>query len=597
MNKSGFLFLVIMLVVIAVLSVYRHAGECEFIGFDDDLYVSENHYVQQGLSVESLKWAFTATHASTWQPLVWLSYMVESQILGHEITPGLFHWTNLLLHAGNTVLLFYLLYLMTGLFWPSFFVCTLFGLHPVHVESVVWVAERKDVLSTLFWLLTLIFYVRYTRAVSVSKYIAFTLFFTLGLMAKPMLVTIPIIMLILDYWPLDRSDLGVKRLLAEKIPLLLPVAISCVITVIVQKAGGSVASLDDVPALVRFANVPVFYSEYIFKLFWPNPLAVLYLHPGMPSLYECMLAILFLTAISISVVKCIKSYPFLVAGWLWFIVTMFPVIGLISFGLHGIADRFLYIPAIGIYIMIAWSGMHMALSIKNKTYQYLLFFLPVIVIVALAYMTSRQIRLWQSNVTLFSHAISVTPDNWAMHNCLGAALDRQGDTDEALECFEQAVSINTKRPRLFYNLGCALQKKGRIDEAIDAYRSALDMSSTYMKARYNIGVALEQQERFDEALKEYQSVQEADPANLMTYNNMGTVYVKQGRIDKAQKCYLDALDIDPNYLKARYNLGAILFQKGQLKEAAFQFTDILRKQPDHQAARQSLSLVLDKMKQ
>jgi Flp pilus assembly protein TadD len=594
MNKRLLHLLVCLFLAIAVFSVYSYVGNCDFIGFDDDLYVSENQYVRQGLTFESIKWAFTASHASTWQPIVWLSYMIESHIQGHQISPGLFHWTNLILHVLNAGLLLYLLYLMTGSFWPSVFVSAVLALQPVHVESVVWVAERKDVLSTLFCMLSLIFYVRDTHAPSRSRYILFTAVFVLGLMAKPMLITIPLIMLLLDYWPLERGDRGLPDLLLEKAPLLLPAFISGIITVMVQKSGGSVVSLEDVSLLTRILNVPVFYSMYILKLFWPANLAVLYLHPGAPQLHEILLGLLFMVSVTVLAVRYAKSHPFFLVGWLWYLVTMLPVIGLISFGLHGIADRFLYIPAIGIYVMVAWGVARVVGTKKNAALFSFVCGLSIAVIALLGWMTNRQVKLWESNVTLFTHTINVTEDNWAMRNCLGAARDRAGDLDGALSEFRAAAEINPRRPRIFYNIGCTLQKKGSIDDAIEAYKHALQISDDFLKARYNLGVAYEHQGRFNEALKEYATVLESEPEHLMAYNNMGTVYTKQGRLDLALKCYHDVLAIEPDYIKARYNLGAILFQLGRYKEAASQFSEILQKQPDNGAVRKHLILSMNK---
>ncbi len=594
MNKRLLYLLVCLFLAISMFSVYSYVGRCEFIGFDDDLYVSENQYVRQGLTLESINWAFTASHASTWQPIVWLSYMIESHIQGHQITPALFHWTNLVLHVVNAGLLLYLLYLATGSFWPSVFVSAVFAMHPVHVESVVWVAERKDVLSTLFWMLSLIFYVRYTNVPSRGRYILFTSMFVLGLMAKPMLVTIPLVMLLLDYWPLKRGELGLTSLLLEKAPLLVPAFISAVITVAVQKTGGSVVSLDELSILSRILNVPVFYSMYILKLFWPADLAVLYLHPGMPPLYAILFGVLFLAFVTALAVRYMKSCPFLLIGWLWYLVTMLPVIGVISFGLHGIADRFLYIPAIGIYMMVAWGVAEFVAFKKSGTLFSFVCGLSIALIAGLGYMTNCQVRLWKDNITLFTHAINVTKDNWAMRNCLGAARERKGDLKGALTEFRTAAEINPRRPRIFYNIGCTLQKQGAINDAVEAYIHALKLSDSFFKARYNLGVAYEHQRRFDEALEEYTKVLEAEPEHLMAYNNMGTVYTKQGRLDLALNCYQDVLAIEPDYIKAEYNLGAILFQLGRYKEAAVQFSEILQKQPDNTAARQNLVLCLNK---
>jgi Flp pilus assembly protein TadD len=340
--------------------------------------------------------------------------------------------------------------------------------------------------------------------------------------------------------------------------------------------------------------VPVFYSMYILKLFWPANLAVLYLHPGLPQLHEILLGILFMAFVTALAVRYVKSCPFLLVGWLWYLVTMLPVIGLISFGLHGIADRFLYIPAVGVYVMVAWGVAKFVASKKSAALSSFVCGLSIALIAGLGYMTNRQVRLWENNITLFTHTITVTSDNWAMRNCLGAARDRAGDLEGALTEFRTAAEINPHRPRIFYNIGCTLQKQGAIDDAVESYKHALQISDSFLKARYNLGVAYEHQRLFDEALEEYTKVLAAEPEHLMAYNNMGTVYTKQGRLDLALKCYQDVLAIEPHYIKAQYNLGAILFQLGRYKEAATQFAEILQKQPDNTAARQNLVLCLNK---
>lgn len=580
--------------VLCILFVYRDVGKCEFIGFDDDLYVSENVYVQQGLTLSGVKWAFTAQHASTWQPLVWLSYMAESQMLHHDLRPALFHWTNLLLHIANSILLFLLLSKATSCFWESFFVASLFALHPLHVESVVWVAERKDVLSTFFWMLTLWFYTKYTRRPGVVVYALFVVALAMGLMAKPMLVTIPFVMILMDYWPLRRMQKGIGFIVTEKIPLLLPVLASCVITFMVQKKGGSLVSFDQVPFIVRLADAPVFYVNYIVKMFRPWPLAVLYPHPGMYPLWRIAGSVALLCFVSIVVLQRRRKEPYLLTGWLWYLGTMVPVIGLIQIGLHGMADRFAYIPLVGLYIMIAWPVGNIVRQ-RNVSPKYVIVAV-IMVLSALAAITHVQVRYWKDNITLFSHAVNVTKNNWAMHNCLGAAMERAGDMDAALGEFAIAAQINPTRPRIFYNMGCVLQRTGKVDASVVAYQKALDIDDKYLKARFNSGCALEQLGRYAEAIAQYEEVLKLDAGHIMAYNNLGNVCSKQGLLEDAAKHYESALLIDPGYVNARYNLGVVLFRMQRLGEAVEQFKEVVRRQPGHASALENIGIILQRMK-
>ncbi len=375
--------LICLFLVLATLTVYWQVGNYEFVNFDDDKYIIENFHVQKGLTRDSVIWAFTATHVSNWHPLTWLSHMLDFQLYG--LNPSGHHLTNVFFHLVNTLLLFLVLKLMTGALWRSGLVAALFAVHPLHVESVVWVAERKDVLSTLFWMLTLWAYLGYTKRPGVKRYLVILLAFALGLMAKPMLVTLPFVLLLLDYWPLKRIELGQSaiglpaasqpstiankpgaqafRLLLEKTPMFVLAAVSSVVTFIVQKSGGAVGALETYPFKIRMANALLSYVIYLKKMIWPQNLAVFYPHPGQSlPMWQAAGAGLLLVVVSIAVIRAGRRYPYLPVGWLWYVGTLVPVIGLVQVGDQAMADRYTYVSLIGLFIVVAWGVPDVARS-------------------------------------------------------------------------------------------------------------------------------------------------------------------------------------------------------------------------------------------
>jgi Flp pilus assembly protein TadD len=582
------LLLILLALVCVVLVAYWYVGECDFIGFDDDLYVSENPYVVAGLTSQGVAWALTAGHASTWQPLVWLSYMADSEI--HGLNPSWFHRTNLLIHIANILLLFAFLAWSTKAIWRSAAVAALFALHPIHVESVAWVAERKDVLSGFFWFLTLICYTWYVKRGKFWRYSLVFLCLCLGLMAKPMLVTIPFVLLLLDYWPFNRSSLGARRLVLEKLPLLVPVAVSSLITYSVQKAGGSVMSLDQIPFIARLGNAPVFYVQYLMKCSWPMDLAILYPHPGVVPGWQTILAIIALSGVTVLVFKKATRCPFATTGWLWFLGTFVPVIGLVQIGLHGIADRFAYIPLIGIYILVVW-GMHLVVG-ESKRGKWIITLTLVHVIMLLAVRTRLQTRKWKDGETLFAHATKVTENNWAMHNCLGAALQRQNRMPEATKQFLIAASINETRPRIHYNIGCALQMQNKFEQAIEHYNTALKLEPGHIKANFNLGCGYDAAGDVMGAHSHYQGVLSVAPNHVRALNNMGGLFLRQNRFKDAVRYYEMAIECDPSYVNARYNLGAVLYRQGAALEAAKHFLEVITIDPEHPGAKQALVKIL-----
>ena len=478
-------------------------GGHSFINYDDGLYVYENPHVRGGLSKEGVSWAFTTFDAANWHPLTWISHMTDVQLFG--LDAGWHHRVNVLFHLANTALLFLVLWRMTGGLWQSAFVAALFAVHPLHVESVAWVAERKDVLSTLFWLLTMGAYLGYVRRPSVWRYLPVFVFLALGLMCKPMLVTLPFVLLLLDWWPLGRMSREgspvseqwrisvpmVFRRIWEKTPLLGLSAISCVITYIAQSQGKAVVSLGRITIGPRFSNTLVSYAIYLEQAVWPSSLAVVYPHPatigaGIPA-WKIGGAVLLLAGISFLALRERQRRPYLAAGWMWYLGTLVPVIGLVQVGGAAHADRYTYVPLIGVFLAVAW-GVPDLLPMRRWR-QRVLGVAAGAVLAALTVAAWFQVGYWRDNVTLYSRALSVTEGNWLALSNLGAAYGNRGEPLEARRCFREAVRIRSDYAEAWYNLGVSAGRLGQKEEAIGYYREALRLQPEYALARNGLGLA------------------------------------------------------------------------------------------------------------
>lgn len=509
--------LICLFLILATLSVYWQVRDYAFVNFDDNAYIYENPYVRAGLTRESIAWAFTAAHSSNWHPLTWLSHILDVQLYG--LNPGQHHLTNVLLHILNTLLLFFLLRRMTRALWPSCFVAALFALHPLHVESVAWVAERKDVLSTFFWILTLHYYVRYVERPGRTAYLTTILLFIMGLMSKPMVVTLPFVLLLLDYWPLRRFSIsdcrfpaeeqeksktcprirpGIKNLssaqtgdqktkIIEKFPFFALSAASSVVTFLVQQSAGATASMDIYPFYVRLANALVSYITYIVKMVYPYQLAVFYPHPGMRPWWEIAGASLLLISITVFVIRYAKSHPYLIVGWLWYMGTLVPVIGLVQVGLQAMADRYTYIPLIGLFIMMAWGVPDLA---QKWRYGKLTMVTTAAVFVSLFTAASwLQTQHWTNSVTLFQHSLEITQGSYKVHANLGNALARQGRLKEALEHYSQALRIlPDMAAEVHNNIGAALIYNRKFKAAKPHIQEALRLAPGHVKAHKNLKI-------------------------------------------------------------------------------------------------------------
>ena len=521
--------IICLFLVAASLVVYLQLINCDFVNYDDNSYVTENPYIKAGLTLESFIWAFTTGHASNWHPLTWLSHMLDCELYG--LNPMGHHWTNLQIHIVNTVLLFILLNWMTGAVWPSSLVAALFALHPLHVESVTWVAERKDVLCALFWILSILAYVRYTRNRSKMNYLLLVVLFSFGLMSKPMIVTLPFTLLLLDFWPLSRFQSMVHEqqapksqmlitLVWEKIPLFILSAMSSILTLFVQQYGGAVTSIETISLKARIANAIVSYTNYIEKMIWPLDLAVLYpLREWRPG--QVIMSGLFLLVLSVLAVRSWRRFPYLTIGWLWYLGTLVPVIGLVQVGAQRMADRYTYIPLIGLFIIVAWGAQDIAA--KWRSQRVLLLMFSSLVLIFFMICTWFQVSYWQDGITLFKHAVKMTDNNSIAHCVLGHSLDIQGKHKEAILHYSKALQINPMYTEAHNSLGVLFASKGNFNDAFYHYKEALRINPKYSGAYYNLG----------------------------------KIYANKGEIKDAILYYKKALQVSQNMTEALYNLSWI----------------------------------------
>ena len=561
--------LIALLLAFGTLLVYLPAANQGFSLYDDGDYVTENRVVQNGLTWAGIKWAFTTWHASNWHPLTWISHMTDCQIFG--LNPGGPHCVNILLHAANSILLFALLLRLTNLIWPSAFVAALFAWHPLHVESVAWIAERKDVLSTFFGLLALLSYAKYAKENCRRSFWFALIFFALGLLAKPMLVTLPFVMLLLDFWPLQRfkvhlplSDSGatrgssfrVQNLVLEKIPFFLLATGSCVMTFLAQHNGGAVATLETVPMHYRLCNVPLAYARYLLKIIWPENLCVPYPLPETISPLAVATAVMVLIFISAAAWLVRKHAPYWLVGWLWFLGTLVPVIGLVQVGGAAMADRYSYFPSIGLFLAAAL-GVRDAVE-KFRFSKNTVEVAAGLTLAACLLFTHRQLNYWRNDIALFSHAIDVTQNNDTAHLNLGFALDAIGNKAGAMDEYSIAVKINPGHADAHNNLANLLGDTGKTSEALAEYQEALRINPKYAAAHNNLGTLLVKLGRFDEAMKHYAESARLEPDGWHAPFLAGKALLKQGRDIEAIPYFRTAIPLDPNNLPMLVFLAQVL---------------------------------------
>ena len=569
-NRNLLTLVISSLLVLTTIIAFEQIRHNQFV-YDDLLYITRNPPVIHGLTADSIHWAFTATYASNWHPVTWLSHLLDCQLF--KLNPLWPHLENLLFHIVNTLLLFWILKRITGSLWRSGFVAAAFALHPVHVESVAWIAERKDLLCGLFWMLTMAAYVRYARRPAIRRYLLVIIFFVLGLMSKPMIVTLPFVLLLLDYWPLMRLEklqpyvvnqrdnkykkASIRFLVAEKLPLFILAAASSLITFIAQSSSGSMDILERMPFTARAANALISYTAYISKMIYPTHLAVMYPHQGADFvLWYALVSLGIVTLITILAVSLGRRKPYIFLGWFWYLVTLLPVIGLVQIGRQAMADRYTYLPSIGFFIMVTWGAAELAA--KRRFLRLGLGISAVIVIALFTISTRKQVEYWHNNFTLFERALKVTGDNPAMLYNMGVVMETEHQPDLAMICYRNVLKLKPNHFEAHNNIGNILVLRGDIDDAVAHIRRALEINPEYPQAHNSLGTVLLAQGNLSEALVHFRRAVDLMPGSVEMRHNLASVLQAQGKFDEATTQYRKVLQLNPDYLLSLNALARIL---------------------------------------
>ena len=626
MTKNKQIVLIYLILTVATLAAYGQVGNHEFVRFDDNGYITENSHIQDGITLRGMYWAFTTAYAANWHPLTWISHMLDVQFYG--LKPGGHHLTNLLFHIANVLLLFFFLHRTTKGLWQSAFVAALFALHPLHVESVAWVSERKDVLSALFWMLTLIAYGCYTKKTTLKNYLAVISFFTLGLMAKPMLVTLPFVLLLLDYWPLDRLAgskpaqpvpteavnpasthkrkvkggktapktrieapisanqklpwASLRPLVLEKIPLIALTVFSCAATYIAQSRYGAVASGEIYAPGSRIANAFVSCLIYVIKTIWPENLAVLYPHPVSLPLWQVGGAFFFLLLVTFLVFLKAKSCPYLPVGWLWFTGTLVPVIGIIQVGDQAMADRYTYIPSIGLFIMAAWGIPEIFGKLRHG--KPLLAASAALCLVCISILTWKQNGYWTNSLALFDHTLSITENNYFIYNNRGCVLEDLGNHAQALEDFNRAIRIAPRYTDAHTNRGVVYKIIGNYAAAVQDFDAVIAIDGGNASAYNNRGGAYAWLGNYTRAIEDFDKAIQINPGNAAIFNDRGKTYNMIGNYARAIEDFDRSIELNHEYTEAYFNRGTIYSSLGYYYRAIADFDSALRLNPEYAQA-------------
>ena len=608
------------------LFIYLPVGGFEFVNWDDPSYITENAQVMKGLSRETFLWAITTAHSPYWHPVTWLTHLLDVRLFG--LDAGWHHVTNAVIHAFNTLLIFGLFRTMTGDEWPSAFIAAVFGVHPLHVESVAWVTERKDVLSTFFWALTVWAYTAYVRAPEVRKYLGVLALFCLAVMSKPMVVTLPAVLLLFDIWPLKRVSLTTfdrqawTRAVLDKLPLLAVAIGTSIATVVIQRDVGAVAGLDALPLQVRIANAIMGYLSYIWMTLWPAGLAAFY---PMKQYSGWLIALAAAALLAISAAGLLaRRQPYLFVGWFFYLGTLSPVIGLLQAGEQRMADRFMYVPMFGLLIVVAWGVPEL---VKRLGAARVLMPSALVIIIALTLTARAQTLHWASSITLWEHAARVTPDSYiahenlgqalrergrldeaaasyrralehspanspgyvaVIHNSLGIVATRQGNTEAAVRHFQEAVRVDDDFAEPRNNLANALASAGRPAEALEHYRAAIRLEPELTEPRVGLGSALLTLGQTEEAIVQYQEALRIDPALAQAHNGLGAALARQGQTQQAMEHYREALRLKPDLHTAHLNIAILLLKQGHASEARTHLERAVAIDPGYTPARQLL---------
>jgi tetratricopeptide (TPR) repeat protein len=651
LTRNQLRVVVCLVLTLVTAALYWPMIHHDFVNFDDEAYITKNLHVPSGLTVPGFVWAFQTGYAGNWHPLTWLSHMLDCQLYG--LNPAGHHFTNLLFHIANTLLLFLLLNRLSGAVWRSALVAALFAWHPLHVESVAWAAERKDVLSAFFWMLTLMAYTRYAQKRSSFEgreedgniqhptsniqhpiirgiadraslcYLASLFFFACGLMSKPMVVTLPFVLLLLDFWPLNRfsrfqfqvsssekhstpinrgqalnvqrSTESAFRLVCEKLPFFALALAGSIVTYLVQKSAGAVWSAEVVPFPSHVANALLAYVRYISKSFWPVDLAVLYPYHSHSPAGLVMGAALMLAMWSGLFLWRARRNPYLFVGWFWFLGTLVPTIGLVQVGVQSMADRYLYLPSIGLFILVAWSLND--LVDFRPPWRHVVTFAGIAALAGCLMVTRIQLGYWQNSITLLRHTIAVTTDNYTIYNSLGGLLQQAGQPDEALMLYAESARIEPRYSPAQYNLGNALLNRGWTEKACAALAAAVRLAPDDVEARYSFGRALMNDRRLDDAVAQFTEALGLKPDFAKAQTGLALALIKQGKTAEAILHFSEAARLQPNDPEARFNLGLALLDSHQPADAAVQLAGELRLEPDETKAHYRLAQALQQQNQ
>ena len=560
-SSRTFSILICVLLALAILAIYAQTATYGYVAYDDDQYVYKNPWVQAGLTAYNIGWAFTTFFYSNWHPLTWISYMLDFSLFGSN--PGAQHLVNVALHLASTLLLFFALTRMTRQPWRCAVVAAIFAVHPLHVESVAWISERKDVLSTFFEMLTLLLYVRYTTKPGTRSYLAVAAAFALSLLAKPMAVTFPFVLLLLDYWPLRRLDWPLKAaalrpLFMEKVPLLAMAAVASVLTFLAQRGYGAVVSLNRFPLPARAANAAIAYVSYMVKTVWPADLAVLYPARG-PEFGSAVTALLILAALTWAALRWVKPRPYLAVGWFWYLGMLVPVIGLVQVGTQAMADRYTYVPMVGLSIALAWTVAD--LVEHRPALRMVTAAATILALVVLAVASYRQATYWKSSRTLFEHTLAVTTDNSIIQNNLGVIMAGEGNTAEAIKLYRKALATAPEYAEAHANLGHQLLNLGQLDQAQTSLTKALDLSPDLPLAEADFGLLLAARGEFEGARRRLERSLTLAPGDADNESNLCFVLTHLDRLDEAIAHCNTALRIKPGLANAQFNLSNALAAK------------------------------------
>jgi tetratricopeptide (TPR) repeat protein len=599
-----------IVLIILPLLIYWQVQNFEFVNLDDPLYITENPTVQKGLTKEGIIWAFAFNDVSYWHPVTWLSHMLDCQLYG--LDPRGHHFNNVLLHIASTLLLFLSLKAMTGQAWKSAAVAAIFSLHPLNVESVAWVANRKGVLSTFFWMLALWNYTRYAKSPRVGTYMMVIIPFVFGLLSKPTVVTLPFALLLLDYWPLGRlrtgklnsihenptfstgafRRAGIFNLVAEKIPLIALSAASVIVSFMSSRRIGIIVPTETLPLWVRIQNALASYLAYIGKMFLPFDLAVFYPFAKTVPLWRIVASCIVLLTVTVLAVRFARKRPYFAVGWFWYLGTLLPVIGLVQQGLWpAFADRFAYIPLIGLFISAVWGISDLVgRSRLSQTLGFAAGSLAVLVMGIGAWM---QTGYWKNSIMLFEHALAVTKDNHLAHYGLGQTLEKCGDLNGAVFHFSKALQIMPENAQFHDALGAVLLEQGKTEEAVAHLSKAVELVPDYAVAHLHLGNALSAMGLDNDAIAHYLEAARIKPFPE-AHHNLGLILASQGKFNEALYHYKQALKLKPDYAQVHNDLGVVLFYQGKTKEAILHFKEALRIRPNYENPRRNLDIILRK---